>query len=211
MTPRARRRGAGAVAARALPVARALCGACALLVAACAAGPVAAGPARAAVPAAAADAAMPAPIALAVPIVPQAPERCGQAALAMVLEFYGAPAESAGHAADAAYDRALRGSLVTDLAAAAHRAGHAARVATLAPDSLVALLAAGVPPIVLYQSGPGVVTLPHYAVVIGWDPARAVFTLADGGRRPRTLRRDDLARRWRTAGSQALIVERGAP
>jgi len=48
-------------------------------------------------------------------------------------------------------------------------------------------------------------------VVTGWDPAREVFTLNDGGARRHAVRRDDLAKRWRTAGSQALIVRRRAP
>jgi ABC-type bacteriocin/lantibiotic exporter with double-glycine peptidase domain len=147
---------------------------------------------------------------LRVPIVKQAPERCGQAALEMVLRYYGAESRSL-HEADRAYDPALRGSLITDLAAAARRAGYEAVIATLTPDSLIALLAAGVPPVVLYQNGPLPLTVPHYGVVTGWDPARAVFTLNDGGAHPRVVRRNDLARRWRTAGFQALIVRRRGP
>ena len=147
---------------------------------------------------------------LRVPLVRQAPERCGQAALEMVMGYYGADAGSL-HEADRAYDPALRGSLITDLAAAARRAGFDAEVATLTPDSLIGLLAAGVPPVVLYQNGRRPLTVPHFGVVTGWDPARGVFTLNDGRDRPRVVRRDDLARRWRTAGSQALIVRRRAP
>jgi ABC-type bacteriocin/lantibiotic exporter with double-glycine peptidase domain len=148
--------------------------------------------------------------ALDVPLVRQAPERCGPAALEMVLRYYGADAGSLREA-DRAYDPALRGSLITDLAAAARRAGYEAQIATLTPDSLIALLGAGVPPVVLYQNGPSPLTVPHFGVVTGWDPAREVFTLNDGGARRRAVRRDDLAKRWRTAGSQALIVRRRAP
>ena len=148
--------------------------------------------------------------ALDVPLVRQAPERCGQAALEMVLRFYGADA-AALREGERAYDPALRGSLITDLAAAARRAGYEAEIATLAPDSLVALLAVGVPPVVLYQNGRGPLTVPHYGVVTGWDPAREVFTLNDGGAHPRVVGRKDLAKRWRTAGSQALIIRRREP
>jgi len=147
---------------------------------------------------------------LEVPVVRQAPERCGQAALEMVLRYYGADAGSLREA-DRAYDPALRGSLITDLAAAARRAGYEAEIATLAPDSLIALLAAGVPPVVLYQNGRRPLTVPHFGVVTGWDPARESFTLNDGGAHPRVVRRNDLAKRWRTAGSQALIVRRRGP
>lgn len=149
-------------------------------------------------------------LALDVPIVKQAPERCGAAALEMVLRYYGADA-TAVREADRAYDPVLRGSLITDLAAAAERAGYAASVATLTPDSLVALLEAGVPPIVLYQSGRGPVSRRHFGVVTSWDAARGVFVLNEGGARPRATRRADLEKRWRTAGSQALIVRKRAP
>ncbi len=153
----------------------------------------------------------PAPgIALEVPIVRQAPARCGPAALAMVLLYYGADS-AAVREADRAYDPALRGSLITDLAAAARRAGYEADIATLVPDSLIALLAADVPPIVLYQNGRAPLTVAHYAVVTGWDPAREVFTLHDGRARLRVMGRTDLAKRWRTAGSQALILRRRSP
>jgi len=147
---------------------------------------------------------------LAVPIVEQSRERCGQAALEMVLRYYGADA-SALREADRAFDPALRGSLITDLAAAARRAGYDAVIATLTPDSLVGLLAAGVPPIVLYQGGRVPITVGHFGVVTGWDAARSAFTLNDGAARPRVMRRDDLAKRWQTAGSRALIVRRKAP
>jgi ABC-type bacteriocin/lantibiotic exporter with double-glycine peptidase domain len=145
-----------------------------------------------------------------VPNVAQSPERCGQAALEMVLRYY--DADSAGlHEADRAYDPALRGSLITDLAAAARRAGFDATIAKLVPDSLVSLLAAGVPPIVLYQNGRAPLTVAHFGVVTAWDSARADFTLNDGSAHPRVVGRDDLARRWRTTGSQALIVRRKSP
>lgn len=152
----------------------------------------------------------PAPVALDVPPIEQAPEHCGQAALAMVLRYYGADAPALREI-DAAYDPVLRGSLVTDLAGAARRAGYRADVATLTADSLIALLAEGVPPIVLYQNGPGPLTRRHFGVVTGWDPRRSTFTLNEGVLRPRTTSRNELARRWRPAGSQALIVRRPTP
>jgi ABC-type bacteriocin/lantibiotic exporter with double-glycine peptidase domain len=145
-----------------------------------------------------------------VPIVVQEPERCGQAALTMVLRYYGADS-AALREVDGAYDRALRGSLITDLAAAARRAGYDATIETLTPDSLVALLGAGVPPVVLYQGGRAPLTVAHFGVVTGWDPVREVFTMNDGGARPRAVGRDHLAKRWRTAGSQALVVRRRSP
>jgi hypothetical protein len=145
-----------------------------------------------------------------VPLVHQARERCGQAALVMVLRFYGA--DSAGlREADRAYDPVLRGSLITDLASAARRAGYEAAVATLTTDSLIALLRDGVPAIVLYQNGSGPLTVRHYGVVTGWNAAERSFTLHDGTSRPRRTQRDEFAKRWETAGSQALVVRERLP
>lgn len=145
-----------------------------------------------------------------VPIVKQSREKCGPAALEMVLRFYGAGPQAVREV-DHAYDAVLRGSLITDLAASARRAGFDATIVTLTSDSLVALLTEGVPPILLYQNGRGPLTVRHFGVVTGWDPERAMFTLNDGGPRPRDTSRDELEQRWRTAGSQALVVRRRAP
>jgi len=128
----------------------------------------------------------------------------------MVLRYYGADA-SVLQAGESAYDPVLRGSLITDLAEAARGAGYDAAIAVLNPDSLIALLVSGVPPVVLYQNGRLMLTVRHFGVVTGWDPAREDFTINDGGARPRTLSRDDLEKRWRTAGSQTLVVRRRVP
>lgn len=145
-----------------------------------------------------------------VPIVVQAPERCGQAALEMVLRYYDADAVHV-RSAESVHDPVLRGSLITTLAAAARRAGFDATIEKLAADSLIGLVAEGVPPIVLYQSGRRPLTVPHYGVVRAWDPERGVFVVNDGRRRPQVVGRQEFAKRWRTAGSQALVIRRKAP
>ena len=142
-----------------------------------------------------------------VPIVEQSRAHCGQAALEMVLRYYDAPPAALLETASA-YDSVLRGSLITDLAAAARRAGYSATIATLSADSLIALLGAGVPPIVLYQNGRAPFTVPHFGVLTGWDAARGKFTLNDGRAQAHEIGHDALLKRWRTAGSQALIVQR---
>jgi len=147
------------------------------------------------------------PLRLAVPVVRQAPERCGPAALGMVLRFYGAGAPALAEA-DRAYDPVLRGALITDLAAAARRAGFAAAVGSPSDDSLVALLRAGVPPVLLTRRGLGPVSRGHYVVLVGFDPARDRFEILDGGASARTLGRASLLKPWRAAGGQALIVRR---
>jgi hypothetical protein len=152
----------------------------------------------------------PASIVLDVPIVTQTPERCGPAALAMVMRYYGAE-PGALLEADGAYDPILRGSLITGLAAAARRAGYEAAIETLTHDALIDLVNDGVPPILLYQGRRGPTTVAHFGVVTGWDARRDAFTLQDGGASPHVANRDDLSKRWETAGSQALIVRQRLP
>jgi hypothetical protein len=147
--------------------------------------------------------------ALDVPIVKLARERCGQAALAMVLRYYGAAPEALGEVGST-YRSVLRDSSIADLAGAARRAGYEATVTTLGPDSLIDLLADGVPPILLYRSDSTSATVPQFGVVTGWDAAQAAFTLHDGGECPRVTRLGDLVEQWETAGSLALIVRQRA-
>ncbi len=154
--------------------------------------------------------AAPAGTQLEVPLVRQSPEKCGPAALEMVMRFHGAGPEAVAEAARA-YDAVLRGSLITDLAAGSRRAGFDAEIVTIDADSVVGLLAEGIPPILLYQNGRGPLTVRHFGVVRGWDPKRDMFTLNDGGPRPRDMSRNELEKRWRTAGGQALVVRRRAP
>ena len=149
-------------------------------------------------------------LALAVPILEQRPERCGPAALAMVLLFHGASASQVA-LADSAYDPRLRGALITDLAVWARRAGFAARVARLGEDSLRAFLRQGEPPVLLYTRGIGPVTRQHYGVLVGWDEKQQVWTLHDGGKAPRRMTRRDLAARWNAVGSEALLVRPLSP
>lgn len=149
-------------------------------------------------------------IQLAVPVIPQTPQRCGPAALQMVMTYYGSGPE-ARFTARSAYDPVLRGSLITDLASAARQAGFDAVVEALDPAALIALLQEGVPPIVLYQSGRAPFTVRHYGVVTGWDAAREVFAIHDGTTHVRFTPVSDLVKRWATAGSQALVVRERQP
>ena len=145
------------------------------------------------------------PIQFDVPIVQQAPERCGPAALRMVLSYQGA-SDSALAIADRAYDPVLRGSLVTELAARARDAGWDARVARADADSLVRWLGAGLPPIVLVGRGIGPLVRSHYLVVTGFDPGRRRFTVHDGGATARELSTGQLDRQWARTDRVALVI-----
>jgi len=142
---------------------------------------------------------------LPVPIVAQAPERCGPAALTMVLRYYGAP-DTAVAEAERAYDPVLHGTLITDLAAAARRAGFDAVISTPSEDSLRALLTQRVPPVLLYLRGVGPMVRQHYGVLVGWDPDREHVIVHEGGPTAQRISAGGLLRRWRAAGGQALVV-----
>jgi ABC-type bacteriocin/lantibiotic exporter with double-glycine peptidase domain len=149
-------------------------------------------------------------VTLPVPVIEQARQRCGPAALQMVMSYYGAGPEALFQARTA-YDPVLRGSLITELASAARRAGFDAAVEPMTPDSLVALLRQGVPPILLYQNGRAPFTVRHYGVVTGGDDTKGAFTLNDGTAHPRVTRVSELVKRWGPAGSQALVVRPRKP
>lgn len=147
---------------------------------------------------------------LPVPLIAQAPERCGPAALAMVLRFHGADSATVA-SADRAYDPTLRGALITDLAGVARAALWRADVVRPTDDSLRSWLAQGVPPILLYARGLGPLTRGHYGVLVGWDERRDRLTLNDGASSPRRVGRRAFLRRWRDAGGQALVVRPALP
>ena len=59
--------------------------------------------------------------------------------------------------------------------------------------------------------GVGPIGRGHYGVLVGWDPDRNDYVVNDGRSRPKRMGRDDLMRRWRAAGGQALVVRPPAP
>ncbi len=61
----------------------------------------------------------------------------------------------------------------------------------------------------LYQSGVGPLTRPHYAVVVGWDAERHRWTLNDGGAAARAVDAAEFSRRHRGSDGRALIVRPG--
>ena len=146
-------------------------------------------------------------LALPVPVIAQTREHCGPAALQMVMRYYHADSMAEAQA-EAAYNPVLRGALITELAAAARRAGFEATVEKPGVDSLAALLGEGVPPILLIDAGIGPLQKGHYVVLVGWDSSKERVTIHDGGSKPRTTGSEGLMKRWASAGGQALVVRR---
>ncbi len=141
-----------------------------------------------------------------VPFLPQEEETCGPSSLAMLLRFLGKKADTAEIAAETR-TAGLRGTLITDLAAAARRRGVEAEVVDLDPAGLRAEIAAGRPVILLVDLGVWVWSRPHYLLVYGYGPRG--YVAHSGRTAAQVIPASDLAARWAKTGRLA-IVARGA-
>ena len=101
-----------------------------------------------------------------VPFLPQEEETCGPSSLAMLLRFHGKEATTR-ELVDETRTAGLRGTLITDLAAAARRRGIEAEVALLDVSGLRRRILAGDPVILLVDLGTWVWSRPHYLLAYG--------------------------------------------
>ena len=141
-----------------------------------------------------------------VPFIPQKKERCGPAALAIVLHYYGARV-SPDDLAREVYRREISGTLNLDLLLAARRHGFDGQAAAGTPAELKRWIDRGVPVIVLLGLHPPQ-TVFHYAVVYGYDDATRVFTLHSAKSPGAVLSYDEFAAAWAAASSWMLVVKR---
>jgi len=141
-----------------------------------------------------------------VPFLPQEDDTCGPSSLAMVLRFLGNDVPTADLARETRTE-GLKGSLITDLAAAARRRGVAAEIADLDLSRLRERITAGAPAILLVDLGIWAWSRPHYLVAYGWTPEGVV---AHSGReRGKVIPFPTLDAQWAKMGRLALIVTRG--
>lgn len=143
-----------------------------------------------------------------VPFLPQEEESCGPSSLAMVLRFFGRDAQT-GELIRETRTEGLRGTLITDLAAAARRRGVPAEVVSLDLARLREAIDSGVPVILLVDLGTWVFSRPHYLVVFGVSPAGVV---AHSGReRGKVIPFPVLDRQWAKMDRLALLVGKPSP
>ncbi len=139
-----------------------------------------------------------------VPFFPQEKYYCGPAALAMALAWSGLEVTQEDMVGQV-YSPERKGSLRTDMLAAARRNGRlAVPVATL-PD-LLAEVAAG-NPVIVFQN----LALPwypqwHFAVAIGYDLTRREIVLHSGTDARRVTPLDTFEHTWRRGDYWALVV-----
>jgi ABC-type bacteriocin/lantibiotic exporter with double-glycine peptidase domain len=140
-----------------------------------------------------------------VPFLPQEEDTCGPSSLAMVLGFLGMEVDTLDIVRETRTE-GLRGTLITDLTAAARRRGFAAEIADLDLTRLRERISAGVPVILLVDLGIWSWSRPHYLVAYGWTPEGVV---AHSGReRGKVIPVSTLDAQWAKMGRMAIIVRR---
>jgi len=140
-----------------------------------------------------------------VPFLPQEEDTCGPSSLAMVLGFLGGDVDTAEIVRETRTE-GLKGTLITDLAAAARRRGFAAEVADLDLPRLRERISAGDPVILLVDLGVWSWSRPHYLVAYGWTPEGVV---AHSGReRGKVIPFPTLDAQWAKMGRLAILVHR---
>jgi hypothetical protein len=125
----------------------------------------------------------------------------------MLLRFHGVNAAT-GEIASETRTAGLRGTLITDLAAAARRRGLAAEVADLDMPEVRRRFGEGEPVILLIDLGVWVWSRPHYLLAYGTTPEGVV---AHSGRTEgAVLPYDTLDAQWAKMGRLSIVVTRAA-
>jgi len=138
-----------------------------------------------------------------VPFLPQEEETCGPSSLAMLLRFHGKGATTR-ELVEETRTTGLRGTLITDLAAAARRRGIGAEVVDLDLPGLRRRILAGEPVILLVDLGTWVWSRPHYLVAYG---VTAEGVVAHSGRTEGiAIPYDALEAQWEKMGHLAIVV-----
>ncbi len=140
-----------------------------------------------------------------VPFLPQEEDTCGPSSLAMLLRFFGMDVRT-GEIVRETRTAGLRGTLITDLAAAARRRGFEAEVVDLDLERLRERIAEGTPVILLVDLGTWVYSRPHYLLAFGVTSEGVV---AHSGREAgKVIPFSSLDEQWAKMGRLAILVRR---
>jgi ABC-type bacteriocin/lantibiotic exporter with double-glycine peptidase domain len=138
-----------------------------------------------------------------VPFLPQEGESCGPSSLAMLLRFHGIAADPRELAGETRTE-GLRGTLITDLAAAARRRGLAAEVTDLDVPGLRQRILAGEPAILLVDLGTWPFARQHYLVAYGVTPDGVIAH--SGAAQGLLIPFGRLERQWGKMGRLAIVA-----
>jgi hypothetical protein len=145
------------------------------------------------------------PVIAGVPFLPQEDDTCGPSSLAMVLGFLGENVGTSEIVRDTRTE-GLKGTLITDLTAAARRRGFAADVVDLDLPRLRERISEGVPVILLVDLGIWTWSRPHYLVAYGWT--REGVVAHSGREQGKVISFSTLDGQWAKMGRLAIIVRR---
>jgi hypothetical protein len=123
----------------------------------------------------------------------------------MVLSHLGSPVDPAVLARESTTE-ALRGALITDLAAAARRRGFDAAVEDPSTEQVASLVASGTPVILLLDDGFLVYSVPHYVVAVGL--LEEGLLVRSGSTEGRVIPWRSLGEKRRKMGNLALVVRK---
>lgn len=140
------------------------------------------------------------------PFFPQEEYQCGPAALATVLQVAGVADVTPESLVAQVYLPDREGSLQTELLAATRRADRIPFVIPRRMDALFAEVAAGYPVLVLQNLGLERWPIWHYAVVIGFEPAKQQLILRSGTTEREVVSLRAFERSWRLGNYWAMVV-----
>jgi ABC-type bacteriocin/lantibiotic exporter with double-glycine peptidase domain len=140
-----------------------------------------------------------------VPFFKQEREKCGPAALASVLAYYGVSIHPEA-VSEATYNPKLKGSLITDLENYARRAGFITESARGDVETLKKSIDDRKPVITLVDLGFWMVARPHYLVLFGYNEEG--FIVHDGENSSRVFSYSEFQKAWEKTGRVYLLVHR---
>jgi ABC-type bacteriocin/lantibiotic exporter with double-glycine peptidase domain len=140
-----------------------------------------------------------------VPFIAQEAYQCGPAALAMVLQYWGAAAD-AEEIGRALYLPSARGVLNLELEFQARRRGFRTQAFEGTLERVKTELRQGRPLIVFQDLGRGPVSVPHFAVLLGYDDRSEVVVLHSGTTPYRLLPYAEFLRTWAARRGWVLLI-----
>jgi ABC-type bacteriocin/lantibiotic exporter with double-glycine peptidase domain len=140
-----------------------------------------------------------------VPFIAQDAYQCGPAALAMVLRYWGAAAEPDEIGRTLVLPSA-RGVLNVELEFQARRRGFRTEAFDGTLERAKAELRRGRPLIVFQDLGRGPVSVPHFAVLLGFDDRAEVVVLHSGTTPYRLLSYAEFLRTWAARRGWTLLI-----
>ena len=143
-----------------------------------------------------------------VPFVAQDAYQCGPAALTMVLRYWGTAVE-ADEIGRALFLPSARGVLNVELEFQARRRGFRTEAFEGTLERVKSELRRGRPLIVFQDLGRGGVSVPHFAVLLGFDDQAEVVVLHSGTTPYRLLPYAEFLRTWASRRGWTLLVTPG--